>query len=296
MKDAVFPYSIPGHSGSPNRHKTLNEADKLYAQGKHEEARIRYAEFVEDQERKQSNTLPAYAIERAGRQGYTVVAAEEHKIAYFPIPKCACTSLKHMCYEIIYQHPYHFDDHNKHVHKFFKSGVANLAVEQYQDYFKFTVIRDPIQRFVSGYRNRIIFHNDIGPPLHDSGRSEVPDINTFAMQLDDWMSMSLPVSHHFGLQRVHLSNDLSIFDAIYPIEQIGDLVEVLSRRVGRPLVLGQQQVGGPIMSIHDLSQEAFEKLLEFYAPDYELLADFYPIARIKDMYAKDPRYDHPQEA
>lgn len=276
------PRSTPSNADSPSRPELLRKADRLYAFGCYNEARSVYRRYVQSFEAKEVNRLPFYAAARAGRQAYVVRSCKSPALAYFPIPKCACTSLSHLLYEVIHGEVYE----GNNVHKTFNAGRAELSLSRYQEYFKFVVIRDPIERFISGYRNRIVYHDDLALDLRKNGKPvNVPDINTFADNLDHFIRKNKKVANHFQPQSLRLGNDLKVFDAVYPIEQIDNLIEQLSTRVGRSLKLGRYQESGPNMSLQDLSEKAMQKILKFYEQDYALLADYYSPDNIEKRYA-----------
>src|SRR5881628_2940232 len=86
---------------------------------------------------------------------------------YFPVPKVGCTSLK----LAIMQHnrPRKCarlrSEEQVHGRNGYRSPPAQWEWRTYVRPSRmraFCVIRDPIDRFVSGYRNRILFHHDLG--------------------------------------------------------------------------------------------------------------------------------------
>jgi hypothetical protein len=122
----------------------------------------------------------------------------------------------------------------------------------------FCIIRDPIERFVSAYRNRVAH-------LHDIGSEDLPDLNTFALTIQEHRK-DRNIWHHVRPLKDFLGNDPSRFHRIFllsEIEQIPDYVG-LSMRIPR------EQVEGPQMRRSDLSDEAAQALEQFYAEDYRI--------------------------
>jgi hypothetical protein len=98
----------------------------------------------------------------------SMMVSEKHKILYVPVAKCACTSLKSMMVELagIEQHGkaiqfgVHFvtDRFNTGVQlkdKTMKLAWQILASDQY---FKFSVIREPFERLVSAYLEKFVYN------------------------------------------------------------------------------------------------------------------------------------------
>ncbi|EDX86090.1 hypothetical protein S7335_3793 [Synechococcus sp. PCC 7335] len=80
------------------------------------------------------------------------ILIKKHKVIYFPIPKVACTSLKKACADLIEMS----SDSDISVHDTYFPGIQDLdALQGYEDYFKFAFVRNPWDRLVSCYCNKI---------------------------------------------------------------------------------------------------------------------------------------------
>ncbi len=113
---------------------------------------------------------------------------------YFPVPKVGCTSLKLAIMEHNQPQKYAQLRSEEGVHG--SSGYRSPPAQwEWRTYVRpsrmqaFCVIRDPIDRFISGYRNRIVFHRDLG--------KEAPDMNEFALELARYCRSSSHIRHHF---------------------------------------------------------------------------------------------------
>jgi len=62
------------------------------------------------------------------------------------------------------------------------------------------------------------------------------------------------------------------------------LALTLSARVGHKVEFGRYQTGGPKATLSDLEPDSFEKLLNFYDGDYDLLESYYSKSTIKDEF------------
>ncbi len=80
--------------------KLMKRADRYYSQGNSKKASAIYAKIVSKFEKGKLQRLPYRAGIRSGRDVFMVRTLEAHKLAYFPIPKCACTSISHLLYEL----------------------------------------------------------------------------------------------------------------------------------------------------------------------------------------------------
>ncbi|NES02283.1 MAG: sulfotransferase family protein [Okeania sp. SIO2F4] len=243
-----------------------------------------------------------------------IIKLKRFKIAYFPIPKCACTSLKLLCYYLEGKHKFpikkiklqrkfkflfypKFIFHPKivtenDVHDFW--GYQREEINPYllAEYFKFTVVRDPVKRFISAYKNRILFHQDIKNSkfvkvnIQELGLQEYPEVNFFVQNLKEYMKLSRQIDIHFSSQSNHLMNDLGFYDFVCPIEDMENLRSKLSQIVGTKIDIPKTQTGGSPITLKDLTEESLSKLIEFYAEDYELLQDYYSVDVIKAEFER----------
>lgn len=105
--------------------------------------------------------------------------------------------------------------------------------------------------------------------------SRDPDIDTFFLRLGSYRLQSGSIRHHTDLIKNYIGNDLSLFDAVYTIDQLDQLAMDISARVGRPITFQRLQTGGPAVTLDMLSPKAFQSLMVYLKPEYELLKDYY---------------------
>ena len=81
--------------------------------------------------------------------------SEKHKIAYLIMRKCGCSSIRHAISRIRDSTPIEPDQNRIHVgEKSFVCFPNQLSCPE--KWFKFTIVRDPIRRFLSFYSNKIL--------------------------------------------------------------------------------------------------------------------------------------------
>ncbi len=221
-----------------------------------------------------------------------ILKSERLKIAYFPIPKCACTSLKNILYYLEFQEK--FPQKVEKIHRFWGQKKEEINSELLTEYFKFVVIRDPIKRFLSCYRNRIVYHKDLSKDkdrnveqFRKFGLPKYPKLNFFVKHLEKYIMLSKNTKHHFDPQSQLLINDLNFYDFVCPIEEMEFLRRKLSEIAGEEVYFPQYQTGGPSITLKNLTKESLSKLIEFYAADYEILKKYYSVdsihANFKEM-------------
>lgn len=97
-----------------------------------------------------------------------MMVSEQHKLFYIPVAKCACTSLKSMMIrlagvdraDIAVKLGVHFvtDRFNTGVQLKDKPIDRAREILASDDFFKFSVIRDPLERLVSGYLEKFVYN------------------------------------------------------------------------------------------------------------------------------------------
>ena len=203
----------------------------------------------------------------------------QHKLTYVSIPKVACTSLKHMFFEVENGHPFTaFKANGKayHIHQFYKGiNFADLPAEQIADHTRMTIVRDPLRRLLSCYSNRVLHHKELsrakaGPKLRTAGLKPDPDLSLFLERIEDYCNAVSSIGHHARPMVDIIGHDPLYFDHIYPIERIGEFAETAGKVVGQPLVVPHKQTGGPKISPSDLTPAQVAGIRRRYAQDYDI--------------------------
>jgi Sulfotransferase family len=214
------------------------------------------------------------------------VILTRYPIAYHATPKVACTSIKLALYELEYGRPFEpRQDGNgrwKHIHNSWQGGTPYFApVPTPKSYFKFAVVRDPLERFLSAFANRVIYHDELGPKNLCHLKGELvglrpnPSLSEFIADLDRYRAASWQIRHHTDPQINFIGRDLLYYDRIFDFTELAKIPDALKVAADAQITLPHEQSGGPKLSMAELSKKQLERLSDFYAEDYLLLADFY---------------------
>jgi len=218
------------------------------------------------------------------------IISHKYKLLYVPVPKNACTSIKNFFWNLEHEEPFvPFEIKGKkyrHIHDFypttyFSQANARALEPRVRNYFKFTVIREPIERLVSCYRNRILFHRELSldalkqAKVRSTELLPTPDINHFIKHLKLYRVASKAIEHHTELQSKFIGTSLRFFDHVGRFEDINDLEAALSGVVGSTVAFERLQTGGPPADMIDMSEESREILYSHYEPDYLFLRGVY---------------------
>jgi hypothetical protein len=213
-----------------------------------------------------------------------MIEVEKFRIAYFPVPKCACSSAKNALYELANGKPYIDQSPGKtmHLHKIFPTG-SGFKIEEWQrasdlGCLKICIVRDPLDRLRSAYTNRVIFHQEIN--LDSLRRASIeflpckPTFEEFADNLNEYQSIpsilhhTLPITHYLG-------EDSSRYDQIFNLASIEEFFCLLDSFSDRRITRYHRQNGGGAISVPPLSQSTLNKLLEYYKSDYNSFANYF---------------------
>lgn len=237
-----------------------------------------------------------FAARKLGVQNYQVhkIELSVQKLIYIPIPKNACTSTKQVLHRIEFGREFDttrpINDPYVDIHDYYKkregafTGTEQLNSET--DYDRFTIIRDPVERLISCFRNRVIDLGDLKTDtvsLHKYGLSATPDLNTFVMNLKKYRKANKSIEHHSRPQSAFLGDTLHYLDYVFPIEDLDELQQFL-KRFSPGVTFLKRKSGGTTIEVADLSEDALRSAVRFYKKDYRLLQNYYSAEDLLNMY------------
>jgi Sulfotransferase family len=214
------------------------------------------------------------------------IVLRKYNIAYFPVPKVACSSLKHLFFFL--EHGRKFENSidsagkKHHIHNSVYPTL-NTSEDDWScaaNMHRIVVVRDPIDRFISAYRNRVMFYKELSRTKIDKGKAQTlgakadPDLNEFIDHLELYRTLSPVIKHHTDPQSYFVGHTLDYFNKVYRFEELETLASDLGEKIGQSVILPHEQKGlaEPPPSI---SAKRVGKILEFYSGDYALLKRLY---------------------
>jgi hypothetical protein len=213
------------------------------------------------------------------------VVLKRYPIAYHATPKVACTSIKLALYHLEYGKEFErWRDENgtvRHIHNSWQGTPRFTLLSTPESYYKFAVVRDPLERFLSAFANRVIQYRELAEEnLHDlkgdlAGLKPNPSLSEFIAGLDRYRSASAPIRHHTDPQTFFLGRNLSYYNRIFRFTELDQIADTLKDAVGAQIMLPHEQRGGLKISEADLSTNERRRISEFYSEDYLLFVDFY---------------------
>lgn len=175
-----------------------------------------------------------------------------------------------------------YNIHMLYPSKQFEKGYKK---KDFNEYFRFLIVRDPIKRFLSCYSNRVVhYHNlakwQLSPEAIAEGATPDPDLIGFIERLELYRKWSNHIRHHTDPAHLFTGPDLTWFDAIYRIEEMKECEEKLSQICGIPINIPHEQTGGPRFHMEELPRSSLLKIIDFYKGDYELFSQFYDAPKL----------------
>lgn len=213
------------------------------------------------------------------------VPVKSTNLVYFPVPKVACTSIKHAL--LNYNEDGRADWLSEarktdktlpNSHRVYPSEpLRPKHVLKYMGRRWFCVVRDPVRRFLSVYGNRVVHHNDLKssePALEQAGLPPRPDLDTFATHLEVYCRTSRSIRHHARPIVDYLGRRPGRFDRIFRMSELSGLRDYLAE-AGAEIRLDHLQTGGPKLTPDDLPAPALERVKRFYASDYRSFGEWF---------------------
>lgn len=213
------------------------------------------------------------------------IVSHRHRIVLFPLAKCGSTSLKHMFFVMetgknLAQAKMEFGLPG-HVHNYYPGKEKEEWLKYYDHYETIVVIRDPIERLLSTYGNRVVHAEAI--KRSEARRNSkllgdlpaVPDLSTFVDNLEIYLKASARLERHVVSQATVVGNIFHKIKNVYKMSQLNEIPDLLSKRRQLDLELPHKQTSGPKFKLSDLRHDQIDTLIRYYADDYEMLRNYY---------------------
>jgi len=221
---------------------------------------------------------PSWVFYGAGSFAAYIATFDEPAIAFVPMPKCGSTSIKAHLLKIAQNLT------TPNPHPFFENPLFNTSakkIEDYPNHYKFVVLRDPIDRFLSYYNNNILTQQSLSVRYKKQsiifGLETQPEINQLIRQWREYCFVFEDFRHHTLPQSAYLGQSLTGFNDVFLLEDIGKLLNKLtqlyqSKEHPTHLMKSEKPISG---LYKQLSKKSLETLLEIYQDDYRLAGDLF---------------------
>lgn len=207
-------------------------------------------------------------------------------ITYFAVPKVACTSLKSMFFKIEngkYFENYVANGTVRHVHNaaYPTRTFDDIPHERIKGHKRMAVVRDPVERLLSCYSNRVLHYRElsakkiVSSALAQHDLPADPSLEDFIANLNAYRAMSWSIDHHARPMVDFLGKDPTYFENIYAMKDIPKFVEEVSKEVGQELALERLQEGEEKIPPGALSSQQRGLIENYYSKDYSSFESYF---------------------
>lgn len=210
------------------------------------------------------------------------VAIPAHKIAYMPLPKAACSSVKSALLSI--------DPDNRlseEARQGLGDGIHGIYEtrrfrphrwERFDGWWRFAVVRDPLRRLLSVYTDRVVGRRELRSSRRLRRATHLttdPDPDFFFQNLREYRDLASVVKHHVLPARLFIGPPPLRYDAVYRVGELPTLSAKLSELTGQEVLIPRLNRSGERLHFDDLKPETQSVLRDWLVGEYEDLSPYF---------------------
>ncbi len=223
------------------------------------------------------------------------VENSQFKIAYFPVPKTASTSMKHAFYQLEHGTPFvkgeKVPGQKSGIHDKYHNTKQFYEIDhkRYADYSRIAIIRDPVTRIISAFNHRVMRERELSENRIDMDLARALDVpanptrGVFLCNLEKYRFLSAPIKHHTDPFTKFLGHDLSYFTDVVKIGRVGELATQIEALTGQKFELPHLQKGSDAPKALRMERKARNALLSYCAGDYALMKGYFDIPEVLQL-------------
>jgi len=205
-------------------------------------------------------------------------------LIFFPVPKVACTSLKVQFYELnnnVEWRSVKIAFGQVHALPGYNAVPFNAAnLTGFENYDRITVIRNPVDRALSAYRDKarsvVLAGTKAEQNLISAGLPLEPSPELFFDEIDQYFECAPLIREHMRPFSYYIGNDLNYFDKIFRLEALDELARYVGGKIGRPLdLISSNSSNKSVNAAKPVSEKTLKKIVDFVAEDFDFLSDYY---------------------
>lgn len=226
-------------------------------------------------------------LRKPNPNGYVI---DQFSLGVSLFPKTGSTTFKYFLYEA--EHGQAFERENRHIHIWArKNRIAPVKDCKY----RLILIRDPIERFISCYNNkvlqmRLLDNMEIGPLSLSNAEREFP-YPSFDEFVDNFPEIrKVPVINHHTkpISEFLGTRDLDVFSEVFTFDQMDNLAERINQITDANVALSHRQNSAnndwdkalKRADLSSLTPSQFNYLTRLYSAEYRFLNPYYCENRI----------------
>jgi hypothetical protein len=202
---------------------------------------------------------------------------------YFPVPKVASTSIKHFLFEVENGFEFrHFVLNNKvyYIYDFVQNVKFDRNIEEVvTNMYGMCIVRDPIERLVSAYKNRVFREHMLSKGCLSkrairAGVVPYPDFQTFCDRMTLYRKYSEDIRLHTEPMCCFLGKRPEIFKEIFNIGELGRFQDKINAMSGTECVLPRIHQTSNMRNSIDIGGLSKSYIRKFYEIDYDIYGKF----------------------
>lgn len=212
-----------------------------------------------------------------------VVAVEPLHVAYMAVPKAACSSVKAalaIADPGVDRDLTDFSADLMAAHNVYPTmRFRRHRWVEYQGWFRFTVVRDPLKRLLSVYTDLVASRNQLkNSRKFQNGRAPVtdePDPDFFFQNLDTYTEFASVMHHHTLPTQIFTGPKLKRYTKVYTTAQMADLARDLTQATGRDITIPRLNKSKAKLRYDDLAPQTRDAIRTRLEPEYAHLSDYF---------------------
>lgn len=218
----------------------------------------------------------------------------KHNIAYVSAPKCACTSIKELIFCLENNCRFNkvrdhkgalcliINEQKHYIHDFYPTIPFDKQERtRLQRLYCFCIVRDPIDRIISCYNNRVLRYKVLTQDaLSQAGvhAPANPDPNQFIKNLHQYKKIG-DIKHHTLPLTHFLGSEPNFYDDIFNLESLSRAETTLNRHFGKQkaklLHLQKTDQSTQNSLKKTLDKSIIKNIENIYEKDYHVYGDFF---------------------
>ena len=212
---------------------------------------------------------------------------KQNNLAYISAPKCACTSIKEILFRLENNCNFNkvrdeksaiclqINGERRYIHSFYPtipySQQPHGLISQLN---AFCVVRDPRERIVSCYRNRVLRYGAINSEILEKlniNAPKNPDINEFIAYLDEYSKIN-EIRHHTLPLWHFLGENPDQYHRIFNFSNLQELPYYLKNFFKKVVKLSHLQASENFQQ--KTSPQSIKTIESIYEKDYKIFGNF----------------------
>ncbi|MEQ9260982.1 MAG: sulfotransferase family 2 domain-containing protein [Roseovarius sp.] len=217
----------------------------------------------------------------------------DHKLSYFPVPKCGSTSVIAFLFEVqngFAFRPYVVDGRKIGLHEVVKMrAFEKHPLDKVANFRKIAVVRDPAERMVSFFYDKFIPKKagrkseiearGVSDALMRAGLNPQPEVEEFVEKVEAYRDAHpfmklhlLPLTHFLG-------EDADYYDRIFDIRELDELEDYVVELTGTSARMGHIRKTPRADKADTVAHDAARKARKVFAEEYDIFGDCFTTHR-----------------